>query len=143
VSNIIPDEATIQADLRYARNADFDAALKKLEAAAEKKRLPEAKIEVNVTRGRPAFDAGPEGRKLVDKAVAIYKEVGAELTVVDRTGGGTDAAYAALNGTPVIESLGLPGFGYHSNQAEYVMIDAIPRRLYLSSRLIMDLAQGR
>lgn len=61
----------------------------------------------------------------------------------ERTGGGTDAAYAALSGKPVIESLGLPGFGYHSNQAEYVMVDAIPRRLYLASRLVMDLAQGR
>ena len=56
---------------------------------------------------------------------------------------GTDAAYAALDGTPVIESLGLPGFGYHSNDAEYVLIDSIPRRLYLASRLVMDLAQGR
>ena len=55
----------------------------------------------------------------------------------------TDAAYAALGGKPVIESLGLPGFGYHSNQAEYVMIDAIPRRLYMAARMIMDLGQGR
>ena len=80
---------------------------------------------------------------MVDKAVAIYRETGADLNVVERTGGGTDAAYAALSGKPVIESLGLPGYGYHSNQAEYVQVDAIPRRLYLASRLLMDLAQGR
>ena len=61
----------------------------------------------------------------------------------ERGGGGTDAAYAALSGKPVIESLGLPGYGYHSNQAEYVMIDAIPRRLYLASRLVMELGSGR
>jgi glutamate carboxypeptidase len=42
----------------------------------------------------------------------------------------------------VIEALGLPGFGYHSNQEEYADIGAIPRRLYLSSRLIMDIAKG-
>lgn len=143
VSNIIPDEAVLNADVRYSRNEDLDAAIKKLEAGAAKKRLPEAQVQINVTRGRPAFDAGTEGRKLVDKAVAIYKEVGAELTIIDRTGGGTDAAYAALSGKPVIESLGLPGFGYHSNQAEYVMIDAIPRRLYLAARMIMDLGQGK
>lgn len=143
VSNIVPDEAVIQADLRYARNADFDAAIRKLDTAVAKKRLPDARIEVNVTRGRPAFEAGPAGRRLIEKAVAIYKEVGAELTIIERTGGGTDAAYAALDGTPVIEGLGLPGFGFHSNNAEYVMIDAIPRRLYLASRMIMDLAQGR
>ena len=75
--------------------------------------------------------------------VGIYAEVGGKLVVVERTGGGTDAAYAALAGKPVIESLGLPGFGYHSNQAEYVMIDAIPRRLYMATRLIMGLGQGK
>ena len=100
-------------------------------------------MQVSVTRGRPAFNAGVEGRKLVDKAIAIYQEVGADLAIIDRTGGGTDAAYAALSGKPVIESLGLPGFGYHSNLAEYVMIDAIPRRLYLATRMIMDLGQGK
>lgn len=143
VSNIIPDEATLNADVRYARNEDLEAAMRKLEEKAQKKKLPDAQVQINVTRGRPAFNAGPEGRKLVDKAVAIYRETGADLTVIDRTGGGTDAAYAALSGKPVIESLGLPGFGYHSNQAEYVMIDAIPRRLYLAMRMIMDLGQGK
>lgn len=143
VSNIIPDEATLNADVRYSRNEDFEAAMKTLDEKAAKKRLPDAQVQVNVTRGRPAFNAGTEGRKLVDKAIAIYKEAGAELAIIDRTGGGTDAAYAALSGKPVIESLGLPGFGYHSNQAEYVMIDAIPRRLYLATRMIMDLGQGK
>lgn len=143
MSNIIPDEATLNADVRYARNEDFEAAMKVLEEKAAKKRLPDAQVQVIIKRGRPAFNAGTEGRKLVDMAVAIYKEVGAELTIVDRTGGGTDAAYAALSGKPVIESLGLPGFGYHSNQAEFVMIDAIPRRLYLTTRMIMDLGQGK
>lgn len=143
VSNIIPDEAVINADVRYVRNEDFEAAMKKLQAAAARKRLDKAEVQVNITRGRPAFNAGAGGKALVDKAVAIYKEIGADLAVIERTGGGTDAAYAALSGKPVIESLGLPGFGYHSNQAEYVMIDAIPRRLYLAGRLIMDLGQGK
>ncbi len=141
VSNIIPDEAVLNADMRYARNEDMDAAVKKLEAAAQKKRLPAAEVQIRVERGRPAFDAGPGGRVLVDKAVAIYGEAGAKLAVIDRTGGGTDAAYAALAGKPVIESLGLPGFGYHSTQAEFIDISAIPRRLYLALRLIGDLGK--
>lgn len=143
VSNIIPDEAVLNADVRYSRNEDFDAAMKKLNESAQKKRLPKAEVQVNITRGRPAFNAGAGGKALVDKAVAIYREAGGQLEIIERTGGGTDAAYAALAGKPTIESLGLPGLGYHSNQAEYVMTNAIPRRLYLASRLIMDLGQGR
>lgn len=143
VSNIIPDEATLNADMRYSRNEDMDAAVQQLQTLAARKRLPEAQVQVNVVRGRPAFNATADGKKMVEKAVAIYKEAGANLAVIERTGGGTDAAYAALSGKPVIESMGLPGFGYHSNQAEYVMIDAIPRRLYLAARMVMDLAQGK
>jgi len=143
VSNIIPDSATLNADVRYARNEDLDAAMKTLEERAQKKRVPGAEVEVVVTRGRPAFNAGEGGRKLIDKAQAFYKEAGGTLEIEERTGGGTDAAYAALSGKPVIESLGLPGFGYHSDKAEYVMVDAIPRRLYLTTRLIMDLGQSK
>lgn len=143
VSNIIPDQANIEANIRYARKSDLDELLKTLEERIAKKRLPQAEVKITVDHGRPAFEANAEGKRIVEKAVAIYKETGNDLAVVERTGGGTDAAYAALSGKPVIESLGLPGFGYHSNQAEYVMIDAIPRRLYMASRLIMDLAQGK
>lgn len=141
VTNIIPDEATVSADMRYARNEDVEPALKKLEAAAQQKRVAGTEVQIRVERGRPAFDAGAGGKALVDKAVAIYKETGATLGVVERTGGGTDAAYAALSGKPVIESLGLPGFGYHSNQAEYVDLAAIPRRLYLALRMVGDLGR--
>ena len=143
VTNIIPDQAQLTADFRFVAKADYDAALAKLQVAVDKKRLVDSSIEIHVRQGMPAFNAGVEGRKLVDKAVAIYKEVGAELTILPRTGGGTDAAWAAQDGTPVIEGMGLPGFGYHSNNAEYVMIDAIPRRLYLAARMLMDLAQGK
>jgi len=144
VPNIIPDEAYIEANIRYARRADLEGLLKTLEdRILNRKKIAKSEIRITVDHGRPAFAADEAGKKLVDKAIGIYKEVGGDLIVVPTSGGGTDAAYAALGGKPVIESLGLPGFGYHSNQAEYVMIDAIPRRLYLAARMIMDLSQGK
>jgi glutamate carboxypeptidase len=58
------------------------------------------------------------------------------------TGGGTDAAFAARSGKAVVlESLGLAGFGYHARD-EYIEIDSIVPRLYLASRLMMDLGAG-
>ncbi len=141
VNNIIPDSATVNADMRYARPEDFEAAVKTLQERAQRKKLPQSEVAITVTRGRPAFNAGDGGRQLVDKAQAFYREAGGSVEVQERTGGGTDAAYAALSGKPVIESLGLPGFGYHSDKAEYVLIDAIPRRLYMAARLIMDLGK--
>ena len=43
---------------------------------------------------------------------------------------------------PVIEGMGLEGFGAHSNNAEYVELASIGPRLYLLTRLIMDVAKG-
>lgn len=144
VPNIIPDEAYVEANIRYARKADLEGLLKTLEdRILNRKKVPKSEIRIVVDYGRPAFAADAAGKQLVEKAVAIYKEVGGDVAVVPTSGGGTDAAYAALGGKPVIESMGLPGFGYHSNQSEYVLIDAIPRRLYLAGRMIMDLAQGK
>nr|WP_256354424.1 MULTISPECIES: glutamate carboxypeptidase [unclassified Variovorax] len=143
-NNIIPESATVNADVRYARNEDFEAAMKTLEERAQKKKVPGAEVSIVVTRGRPAFYGGEGGRKLIDKAVGFYREAGGTVEVDEKiTGGGTDASYASLSGRPVIESMGLPGFGYHSDKAEYVVVDSIPRRLYMAARMIMDLGQGK
>ena len=75
----------------------------------------------------------------------VYAELGMNLVIGDvAEGGGTDAAFAALKTkAPVIERFGLRGFGAHSNDAEYVEIDSIEPRLYLLTRMIMDVSQGK
>ncbi|MNV80815.1 Carboxypeptidase G2 precursor [compost metagenome] len=60
------------------------------------------------------------------------------------TGGGTDAAFAGLRTRgAVVEGMGLSSFGAHSNDAEYVLINTIVPRLYLATRMVMDLSGGR
>ncbi len=143
-ANVVPDQAKLEANIRYAREEDLSGLLKTLQDRIQNnKRLDKAQITITPERGRPAFNANEGGRRMVDKAVAIYRETGHTLHVMPRTGAGTDAAYAALSGKPVIEGMGLPGSGYHSDQSEYVLIDAVPRRLYLVARMVMDLSRGR
>lgn len=141
-SNVIPQEAVLSADVRYASNEDLDAALKELQAAAKRTRSPAAHVEIHVVRGRPAFTGGADDEALIDKAQSIYAEVGGQLTVVDRIGAGTDIAYAALAGKPVIEMLGLPGGEYHGSGGEFIDVSSIPRRLYMTLRLIGELGHA-
>ena len=141
VRNIVPENAELVADVRYPNNAEFEAMGRVLNERLAKKRLAEATIKVDIDAGRPAFSADGGSLGLIDQAIRIYKSIGYDLLVVPITGGGTDASYAAQSGKPVIEALGLPGFGYHTNSAEYVHIDAIPRRLYLVSQMIIELSQ--
>ena len=56
---------------------------------------------------------------------------------------GTDAAFAGLRPKGgVLESFGLRGFGAHSNDDEYVFVSSIAPRLYLATRMVMDLGSG-
>jgi len=43
----------------------------------------------------------------------------------------------------VIEGIGLRNFGAQSNSAQYINISSIEPRLYLLTRLIMDVAAGK
>jgi glutamate carboxypeptidase len=143
--NVIPAHASAQADVRVLRVADYDRVEAAARERARKQLLPEAKVTVNFERRRPPLEATQASRGLGAHAKTIYAEAGRPLNVDDQPeGGGTDAAFAALKTkAPVIERFGLPGFGAHSADSEYVLIDAIEPRLYLAARLIMDVSRGK
>lgn len=143
--NVIPAHARAEADVRVLRVADYDRIEAAVRERARKQLLPDAKVTVNFERRRPPLEATAASRKLAAHAQTIYAEIGRKLTVDDQPeGGGTDAAFAALKTkAPVIERFGLPGFGAHSADSEWVDIDAIEPRLYLAARVIIDVARGK
>ena len=83
-------------------------------------------------------------RRLAAHAQSVYRELDRELGVTDvAAGGGTDAAFAALESdAAVIEGFGLVGYGAHSDAREYVELSSIVPRLYLLARTIIDVATG-
>jgi glutamate carboxypeptidase len=143
--NMIPPEATASADVRVLRVADYDRIEKKIRERIANKLLTESKVELVFERRRPPLEATPASRQLAAHAQAVYREIGKDLIVdAQPGGGGTDAAFAALKARgPVIERFGLQGFGAHSTSDEYVLISSIEPRLYLATRLIMEVAQGK
>jgi glutamate carboxypeptidase len=143
--NVIPAQATAQADARALRVADFDQLQAAMQERVKRQLIPDAKVQLKFEVRRPPLEATAASRRLGAHAQSIYAELGREMQVLDvATGGGTDAAFAALQARgPVIEGFGLNGFGAHSNDAEYVVIGTIVPRLYLVTRLIMDLAQDK
>ncbi|WP_295525086.1 glutamate carboxypeptidase [Novosphingobium sp. Chol11] len=139
--NIIPDSVVLSGDLRTASVTDIDAFRSEIAKRLALPTLAGAQVSVEVRVNRPPFTATSAGNLLIDRARAIYADLGAAIEVKDRWGGGTDAGYAALAGVPVIEALGLPGYGYHTGDAEYVSLDAVPRRLYLTAELIRQIGR--
>ena len=142
VRNQIPDQASASADVRLTA---ADAA-QKLEAALKARvaehKVPDTETSIAINIGRPPFAGDARTLALAQRARAIYAELdGRALQLVPGTGGGTDAGYASRSGKPaVLESMGLPGWGYHAKD-EYIELDSIVPRLYLSTRLLMDLGR--
>jgi glutamate carboxypeptidase len=141
VRNIIPDDITLIGDLRTASMEQFDAFKAELQDRLKVPSIPGAVVTAEVRNNRPPFSATPASNNLITAAQEIYAALGKEFIVVERGGGGTDAGYAALANVPVIESLGLPGYGAHTTQAEYVYLESVPRRLYLAASLIRRLGR--
>jgi len=143
--NVIPAEATAQADARALRVSDFDGLEKSLQEKVKSKLLPASKVDVKFEVRRPPLEASDASRRVAGYGKVIYQELGMSLNVVEKaTGGGTDAAFAALKTKgAVVEGMGLSGYGAHSNDAEYVQINTIVPRLYLATRMIMDISRDR
>ena len=142
--NVIPAEATAQADARALKVADFDGLEKALQDKIKTRLLPASKVDVKFEVRRPPLEASEASRRVAGYGKVIYQELGLPLNVVEKaTGGGTDAAFAALKTKgAVVEGMGLSGYGAHSNDAEYVQINTIVPRLYLATRMIMDISRG-
>lgn len=142
--NVIPAEATAQADARALRVSDFDGLEKSLQEKVKSKLLPASKVDVKFEVRRPPLEASDASRRVAGYGKVIYQELGMSLNVVEKaTGGGTDAAFAALKTKgAVVEGMGLSGYGAHSNDAEYVQINTIVPRLYLATRMVMDISRG-
>jgi glutamate carboxypeptidase len=142
--NVIPASATAIGDVRSLNNDDLDRMEAQLRESIKERLIPDTKIELDFYRSRPAFVANDVSRLLAMHALAVFKETGQTLQVRDRaTGGGTDAAFAGLRPKGgVLESFGLRGFGAHSNDNEYIFISSIAPRLYLSTRMVMDVGSG-
>ncbi len=140
--NIIPDLAKAEGDMRYFEASEYDRVLAQATKIVANRRVPDTEVTFELNRGRPPLPVNPATRALGEKAQGIYREVGGDLKLVE-IGGGTDAAYAFQTDSPgkpaVLESLGVVGGRYHSPD-EFAVLDSVTPRLYLATRLIMQLS---
>jgi glutamate carboxypeptidase len=141
--NQIPDQAYAIGDMRLTVRDGVEKLLGALRSkVAESRQVSDTEVSVNIEMGRPPYVASERSLALARKAQAIYAELdGRKLILHPASGAGTDAGYAARSGKAVVlESLALAGWGYHAS-GEYIEIDSIAPRLYLTMRLLMEIAR--
>jgi len=145
VFNMIPPGAQATADVRVARIVDYDGIEQRLKERIRNRLLPESSVELVFERRFPPLEPKASSRALAAHAQTVYTELGLKLNLLDDSAGGfTDAANASLKtAAPVIEGFGLRGVGAHTTNAEYILASSIEPRLYLSTRMIMDISTGK
>jgi len=102
-------------------------------------------VSLTFERRRPPLMLNQGTVAAANHAKAIYREIGKDLVVDEKAeGGGTDAAFAALDTrNPVIERFGAQGYGGHTADDEYILLASIEPRMYLATRMVMDVSQDK
>src|SRR5215216_6081366 len=134
VSNVVPEEAVIQVDVRVMQSGEW----KRLEAEMKKLKpvLDGTSIEVTGGLNRPPMPFDDRMKATFEKAKSIAARIGLELEA-GGTGGGSDANFVAPLGIPVLDGLGAVGEGAHSER-EYIFADSLSQRIKLVSALLRE-----
>lgn len=145
VSNAIPADARAVGDMRANNAANFAPVEATIRERIKEHIIPDVTVSVQFEPLYPPMPFQPQSMAVAEHAQRLYSEAGGKLAINRiATGGGTDAAFAALRTkAPVLEGIGVPGVGSHSSDAEYILLPAIEPRLYLATRLIIDFADGK
>jgi glutamate carboxypeptidase len=135
VSNVVPDAARAQMDLRVKRMGDaasLERNLRRLRPI-----LPGARIEVRGGIHRPPLERAAGVVDLFRRAQSLMREIDVRLGE-SFAGGGSDGNFTAALGIPTLDGLGAVGNGAHSPH-EHVVISSLPDRAALLAGLLQTL----
>ena len=97
--------------------------------------LSGAQIEVTGGLNRPPMERTENTAMLVEMVRRHADPLGIELTE-EQVGGGSDAQFAAVVGSPVLDGLGGVGEGPHAEH-EYIIVAELPRRVALMASVLV------
>ncbi|CAN5899930.1 M20/M25/M40 family metallo-hydrolase [soil metagenome] len=136
--NIIPEDAKAQLNVRARKKSEFDDVEAALQAAAKTTVVPDTTVTVTRETSFPPLANNPATDALAVRAQAIYAGLGLKLGT-GGNGGASQSALAYEAGTPALDGLGPVGGGFHSEK-EFMDLKSVTPRLYLLTKLIMDLS---
>ena len=125
VSNTVPGECTVKANVRFA-NAEQLAWVKDyMQTVADTVYVEGCKTTVELTRLRVAMEYCDRNARLFEKINDILVSSGLDAISITKHKGGSDAAEITEAGIPCLDSFGTKGGDIHS-PGEYGLIDSLP-----------------
>jgi glutamate carboxypeptidase len=135
VSNVVPDSARAEVDIRLSHAEDAPAIERKLRGL--RPILKGARVEVRGGVNRPPLERTAAVGELFRHAQSLMSELGIDLNEAS-TGGGPDGNFTGAIGVPTLDGLGAVGDGAHTPR-EHVVISKLPERAALIAGLLASL----
>jgi len=134
VSNVVPEEALIQVDVRVMQPGEWE----RLEGELHKLKpvLDGTSMEISGNLNRPPMPFDDRMKATFEGARSIAAQIGMELKA-GGTGGASDANFVAPLGIPVLDGLGAVGEGYHSDR-EYIFAESLEERAKLVAAILQN-----
>ncbi len=134
VSNVIPEEAFAEVDIRVMQPGEWE----RIEAEMKNLKTVLDGTTLKITGGlnRPPMPFDETMKNTFEKAKSIAARVGMELKA-GGTGGASDGNFVAASGIPVLDGMGAIGEGYHSER-EYIFADSLEQRKNLLVALLLN-----
>lgn len=141
-TNVVPDFAEAQLDVRITRAADREPLLARLrELAAPINARDGFRLELTGSFNRPPKESGPVEAAALAAWQACARELGLAPFTSVHTGGASDGNNLAAAGLPNLDALGPLGDKLHSAE-EFVLLPTLAERAGLCARFLAKLAAG-
>ncbi|AMN45434.1 glutamate carboxypeptidase [Rhodoplanes sp. Z2-YC6860] len=137
--NVIPDYAEADADVRAVVSEEFDRVEHDLAATIKNKLIADTEVKATLTRTFPVMPQNAQIDALATMAQRIYGELGKTLAL-GGSGGAADSSLAAGVFKPTLDGLSMIGANPHTDR-EYAVVDSMVPRLYLLTRMVMELGR--
>lgn len=139
-SNIIPEDASAQINVRVRDKSQYDEVASLLQKNAQTTAIPDTRVTVETEGAFPPLPVNPATDALFARAERIYAAAGMKLGR-QGNGGASESALAHDAGTPALDGLGPVGGGFHSDK-EFLELASLTPRLYLLTSLLIDLGKA-
>ena len=134
-TNVVPDHASIELDVRVAE--PDEAARVDAELRALGTNVAGTSLSISGGPNRPPMPASSSAG-LFELAEAAATRLGLAPLGAVAVGGASDGNFTAAIGTPTLDGLGAVGEGAHAEH-EFALVSAMPERAALVAELLSDL----
>lgn len=131
-TNVIPDLADCDIDVRFSTEAEAERILGLLKALAPYDERVTLELEGGINR--PPMERTAAVVKLFEKARSIAENFGYTLDET-QVGGASDGNFVSAMGVPVLDGLGITGAGAHRLD-EHILVSDIAKRATLLALLL-------